>query len=269
MRSANRLARKRYRITANAPLALTAEESGLVGCLRDVLPVATGEVATLTSIRQRQCGTVGSPQLQDARGASAAVVVTVAPFEAENLLISLQPAQSNAVSPSPDESLLDSLPVAAFATDAVGIITYANASWRELLGTPPGESTHRHLLDCEEIGACAARPTAVVGAEIAGFEDHVGTGWSGAPRHIASRRGRRFAGHAGTLQELRERCGGRAGAADAVNPGSAFPGRGYWQARRLSQMSSWPACRWSRSRPLTWLVTELNTTSAADTQSAP
>src|SRR5690606_3513675 len=52
-------------------------------------------------------------QLQDARGASAAVVVTVAPFEDENLLISLQPAQSKAVSPSPDESLLASLPVAA------------------------------------------------------------------------------------------------------------------------------------------------------------
>jgi len=275
-----------YRITAaNAPaLALTGyEESGLVGCLlQDVLPAATGEGRRLLD-EHLAAASAGACrqfawQLQDARGASAAVVVTVAPFEDEYLLISLQPAQSKAVSPSPDESLLDSLPVAAFATDAVGIITYANASWRELLGTPPGESTHRHLLDFVSEGdrerAAALLHQAAAGAEekLAGqFEFRSVQGPVRCALHATPLRDEDGAllGIAGTLQELREqmrleeelrRLRDANQTLAAQIPGNEAL---LQQARRLSLMSEL-----ARSiaaghdlEPLsTWLVTELNTT---------
>ncbi len=274
------------RITAaNVPaLALTGYgQPALVGApLQDVLPAATDEGRLLLDEHLAAAGAGACRQfawqLQDAGGKSTAVVVTVAPFEDENLLVSLQPAQSKAMSPSPDESLLDSLPVAAFATDVVGIITYANAAWRELLGTLPGESTHRHLLDfvsrADRERVAAFLHQAAIGAEerLAGhFVFRSVQGPISCMLHAAPLRDDdgAFLGISGTLQELHEqmrleeemRLLREANAAlTAQIPGEEAL---FQQARRLSLMSELAraiAAGSDLDALSAWLVAELNAT---------
>jgi PAS domain S-box-containing protein len=142
-------------VAANEPaLELTGYDSPalLRQPLQALLPVNTDEGRGLFE-QHLDAATRGACQqfpwqLEDAAGASSAVVVTIAPLEEERLLVSLIPAQSQGTGSAPAPDLfLDGLPLIVFTTDTIGLITYANTRWQELTGHELEETLDRHLLD--------------------------------------------------------------------------------------------------------------------------
>jgi PAS domain S-box-containing protein len=142
-------------VAANEPaLALAGYgEPALLGLsLQALLPVTTEQGRALFA-RHLDAASKGAWQqfaweLEDAQGANRAVVVTVAPLEDEALLVSLEPAQREGASTGAvTDRLLDSLPLVVFTTDALGLVTYANARWQEAVGYEPAETLDKHLLD--------------------------------------------------------------------------------------------------------------------------
>jgi PAS domain S-box-containing protein len=142
-------------IAANQPaLELTGyEQAGLLQKpLHALLPVRTDEGKGLFD-KHLDAASRGAFQqfpwqLEDAAGASSAVVVTIAPLEEQKLLVSLVPAQSQASGAAPVADLfLDGLPLIVFTTDSIGLLTYANSRWQELTGFTLAETLDRHLLD--------------------------------------------------------------------------------------------------------------------------
>ncbi len=142
-------------IAANRPaLELTGYDPAalLQKPLHALLPARTGEGKGRFE-KHLEAASRGAFQqfpwpLEDAGGACSAVVVTIAPLEGETLLVSLAPAQSQATGAAPAADLfLDGLPLIVFTTDSIGLITYANSRWQELIGFALDETLDRHLLD--------------------------------------------------------------------------------------------------------------------------